>query len=94
MVSHVGQQGYREALGAFIKAYCDNQLWYFPIHSAVTTDDRTATFRNTIGLSTKAGVALLKAARLIYFRLYKGNVVLRVEHDQWRVFARQDDMAQ
>jgi hypothetical protein len=60
----------------------------------VTTDDGTAPFIKTIGLSNKAGVALLKAAGLVSFRLYKGKAVLRVKHDQWRVFARQDDMAQ
>jgi hypothetical protein len=94
MIAHVGQQRYREALGAFIKAYLDNQPWYFPIHSAVTTDDGKATFIKTIGLRNKAGVAFLKAAGLIYFRLYKGKAVLRVEDDRWHVFSRQDDMAQ
>jgi hypothetical protein len=82
MVAHVGQQQYREALGTYIKDYRDNQPWYFPIHSAVMTDDRTATFIKTIGISNKAGMALLKAAGLISFRLYKGKAVLRVEYDQ------------
>jgi hypothetical protein len=88
----MGQHRYRETLRAFIKAYRDNQPWYFPIYRVVMTDNGTVTFIKTIGISNNSGVALLKAAGLISFRLYKGKAVLRVDHEQWRVFARQDDM--
>jgi hypothetical protein len=94
MVAHVGQQRYKEALAAFIKAYRDNQPWYFPIQRVVATDDATATFIKTLGLSNKAGVAFLKAAGLITIRLYKGKAVLRMEHDQWRVFVTEEGMSQ
>jgi hypothetical protein len=94
MVAHVGQHRYKEALAAFIKAYRDNQPCYFPIQRVVATDDATATFINTLGLSNKAGVASLKAAGLITIRVYKGKAVLRMEHYQWRVFVTEEGMSQ
>jgi hypothetical protein len=51
-------------------------------------DDEWQTFIKTLGLSDKAGMALLKAAGLVSIRVVKGKAVLRIEHEQWQKFLK------
>jgi hypothetical protein len=81
MAAHVGQGRYREAVAAFITIYHDKKPWYFSIQAKGVNDDLPTTFVNTLGLSNKTGMALLKAAGLVSIRVVTGKPVLRVEHD-------------
>jgi hypothetical protein len=84
MGAHVGQTRYREAVAAFIARFRDERPWYFLIQAKVTNeDDEGQTFIKTLGVSDKAGMALLKAAGLVSIRVVKGQAVLIIEHEQW-----------
>jgi hypothetical protein len=76
-------------VAVFIARFRDERPWYFSIQAKVTNeDDEGQTFSKTLGISDKAGMALLKAAGLVSIRVVKGKAVLRIEHEQWRQFLK------
>jgi hypothetical protein len=91
---HPWQSQYQEVLSSFLMVFTNDPPCYVSLNKSVKTDDPNGMFFQVLGLSNNGSIALCKAVGLVSIQILKGNLVMRIEHEQWRNLIPYSDLCE